>query len=284
MKKHRIKLSAFVVLLCLTADFQAFAQTGPAIDSLQYADLADLVVDAPVIVRTKVKKAIKVDPERAPNAPAGTQRFYVEGITEALIRGQGGIPESIRYIIDLPLDGRGRAPKIRKKTFIIFARSPRGYGELQLVAPDAQIAWTPEREQRIRAIVREAVRRDAPPPISNITSVFHVPGTVIGEGETQIFMETIDSAPVSITILSRENQQRIWAVSLGEIVDEAARAPQRNSLLWYRLACFLPRELPYTAFGGDVSENARKARADYQLVLKDLGSCPRSRRTPKSRL
>ncbi|VAV94805.1 FIG00636170: hypothetical protein, partial [hydrothermal vent metagenome] len=251
---------------------------------LHYADLADLVVDAPIIVRTKVKKAIKIDPERVSNAPAGTQRFYVEGITEALIRGQGGIPESIRYVIDLPLDDRGRAPKIRKKTLILFARSPRSYGELQLVAPDAQISWTPEREQRIRTIVREAVRRDAPPPISKIASVFHVPGTIIGEGETQIFMETADSAPVSITILSREDQRKVWAVSLGEIVDEAARAPQRNTLLWYRLACFLPRELPYAAFGGDVSENARKARADYQLVLKDLGSCPRSRRSTKPRL
>ncbi len=284
MPKYRISLSISAILFCLTAGFPTFAQPGPTGDPLFYADLADLSVDAPIIVRAKVKKAIKVDPERVSNAPIGTQRFYVEANTEALIRGQGGIPETIRYVIDLPVDERGRAAKIKKKTFIIFARSPRGNGELQLVDRDAQILWTPERDQRVRSIVQEAVATGSPPEISNVASAFHVPGTIIGEGETQIFMETTNSAPVSITILSREDQRKIWAVSLGEIVDEAARAPRKNSLLWYRLACFLPRELPFAALGGDVSDNSRKARADYQLVLNDLGSCPRSRRARKPTL
>ncbi|WP_339823080.1 hypothetical protein [uncultured Parasphingorhabdus sp.] len=256
----------------------AFSQAPDQTDPLQYADLADLSADAPIIVHATVKEAIKVAPERAPNAPPGTQRFYIIASTQALIRGQGGVGETIRYIIDLPLDGRGRAPKIKKKPFIIFARrSASGGDNVQLVAKDAQIAWTPDREQRVRSLVRELLARDAPPAISRIGSAFHVPGTIIGEGETQIFMETATGSPISITVLKREGQQKFWAVSLGEIVDEAARAPVRNGLLWYRLACFLPRQLPSSALGGDAGANAQQARSDYQMVLRDLGNCPRSR-------
>lgn len=269
------------LFLTQTAVFPAFSQAMQASDPLQYADIADLSADAPIIIHITVKEAIKVDPERAPNAPAGTQRFYIIASTNALIRGQGGVGETIRYIVDLPLDARGRAPKIKKMPFIIFARRPAGNGggdDVQLVARDAQIAWTPEREQRVRSVVRELVDRNAPPAISRIASAFHVPGTVIGEGETQIFMETANGSPISITVLKRQGQRKFWAVSLGEIVDEAARAPVRNSLLWYRLACFLPSQLPAGAVAGDTPANAQQARSDYQMVLNDLGTCPRSRR------
>lgn len=261
--------------------FPAFSQTMEQRDPLQYADIADLSAEAPIIINLTVKEAIKVDPERAPNAPAGTQRFYIVGSTNALIRGQGGVGETIRYIIDLPLDERGRAPKIKKQNFIIFARRPSGSGsdDVQLVAKDAQIAWTAQREEQVRSVVRELVSPNAAPAISRIGSAFHVPGTIIGEGETQIFMETVTGSPISITVLKREGQRKFWAVSLGEIVDEAARAPVRNSLLWYRLACFLPRQLPASALTSDSPANAQRARDDYQLVLRDLGDCPRSRQS-----
>jgi hypothetical protein len=270
---------AFTFFSTQIAVFPAFSQVMEDSDPLQYADIADLSSDAPVIIHITVKEAIKVDPERAPNAPPGTQRFYIIAATNALIRGQGGVGETIRYVIDLPLDDRGRAPKIKKQPFIIFARHPSSGGgdNVQLVAKDAQIAWTPDREQRVRSLVRELMAHNAPPAISKIASAFHVPGTVIGEGETQIFMETKTGSPISITVLKRDGQRKFWAVSLGEIVDEAARAPVRNSLLWYRLACFLPRQLPASSLTSDTPANAQQARNDYQLVLRDLGNCPRSR-------
>lgn len=275
---HKTLIAIMALFWTLTGVFPAFSQSGVAADPLQYADLADLSVNAPIIAHITVKEAIKVDPERAPDAPAGTKRYYIVASTNALIRGQGGIPETIRYIIDLPVDERGRAPKIKKKSFIIFASNLAATnGSVQLAARDAQIAWTAARDQRVRNIVREIVARNAPPAIARIGSAFHVPGTIIGEGETQIFLETITNDPVSITILSREGQKKVWAVSLSEIVDEAARAPVRNSLLWYRLACFLPKSLPEESLTGDSAANANQARRDYNLVVQDLGNCPRSR-------
>lgn len=275
---HPITKLVLALLIMISAQNPAFAQAPRPIDSLQYADLADLITQAPVIVHATVKRAVRIKDERALSAPAGTQRYYVEAETNALIRGSRGLPGTIRYVIDLPLDARGRAPKIKKKPFILFARdSGRDSGQVQLVAKDAQIAWTPARDSRVKSIVTEVLSRGAAPGIERIGSAFHVPGTVIGEGETQIFMETDSSVPISISILSREGQRKTWAVSLGEIVDEAARAPVRNSLLWYRLACFLPRDLPYEALDGQSAANADQARQDYRMVVRDLGSCPRSR-------
>ena len=277
MKKRFLKL-ILLFTLTVNAQNQAFGQGNSESDPLRYADLADLSVNAPIIVHAKVKRAVKVKNERALSAPPGTQRYYVEAETKALIRGSDGIAGTIRYVIDLPLDARGRAPKIKNKPFIIFARqSANRNGQLQLIAKDAQIAWTPIRDSRIRSLVREIVDRNAAPQIERIGSAFHVPGTIIGEGETQIFMETNGNVPISISILSREGQNKLWAVSLGEIVDEAASAPKRNTLLWYRLACFLPRDLPFETLDGQSPENAQQAREDYRLVLQDLGSCPRSR-------
>lgn len=275
---HKFTIVIISILWTLTADFPAFSQSVPEAEPLQYADLADLSVNSPIIAHVTIKEAIKVDAERAPNAPAGTRRYYIIATTNALIRGQGGIPGTIRYIIDLPLDKRGRAAKIKKKTFIIFARNlSAADGNVQLSAQDAQINWTPERDRRVRSLAREIVARNAPPAIARIGSAFHVPGTIIEEGETQIFMETNNSDPVSITVLSRDGQKKVWAVSLSEIVDEAARAPVRNSLLWYRLACFLPKSLPEASLAGDSVANANQARRDYSLVIQDLGNCPRSR-------
>ena len=274
-----LMMLAFALFSTQIGVFPAFSQAFEESDPLQYADIADLSAESSIIARVTIKEAIKVAPERAPNAPQGTQRFYIVASTNALIRGQGGVDETIRYVIDLPLDGRGRAPKIKKKPFIIFARRPSGGGgdNVQLVAKDAQIAWTPSREQRVRSLVRELLAHDAPPAISRIASAFHVPGTIIGEGESQIFMETATGSPISITVLKRDGQRKFWAVSLGEIVDEAARAPIRNSLLWYRLSCFLPLQLPANALASGSPANAQQARSDYQLVLGDLGDCPRSR-------
>ena len=267
-----------LAMLAVLANFPAFAQNNPTVDPLQYADFADLSVDAPLVAHITVKQAVKVDPERAQSAPAGTQRYYVIAETNALIRGAQGIPGTIRYLIDLPLDGRGKAPRIKKRQFIIFAKPiPGRPADVQLVKKDGQIEWSPQRDARVRSIVREVLARESAPAISGIASAFHVPGTIIGEGETQIFMETEGHVPVSISILSREGQQKTWAVSLGEIVDEAAQAPARNTLLWYRLACFLPRQLPYDTLGEVSASDANQARLDYQLVIRDLGNCPRSR-------
>jgi hypothetical protein len=151
-------------------------------------------------------------------------------------------------------------------------------GELRLVGPRAQLAWTPDVEARLRALVTELVAADAAPRIAGVANAFHVPGSLPGESETQIFLTTDSADPASLSILRRPGEAPRWAVSLGDIVDEAAAVPAPDTLLWYRLACGLPATLPDTATAALTPAEAAAARADYGVVLEGLGPCRRRRR------
>lgn len=271
-------LATLAALFALFTINPAFSQISLDSAPLGYADLADLSVDAPLVIEAQVKAASRLKPERAPGLRAGYQRFYVEAQVLSLVRGQGGIGGMVNYIMDMPMDSRGRTASLKKRHVLLFARPVSGSpGSVQLVAPDAQIDWTPAAMQTVRGILSQAVAPDAPPRITGVGSAFHSVGTIPGEGETQIFLNTANGAPVSLSIVRRPGQQPRWAVALGEIVDESAAAPAPGSLLWYRLACFLPRELPGKAVASLAASDAAAARADYQLVLGGLGPCGRTR-------
>jgi hypothetical protein len=127
-------------------------------------------------------------------------------------------------------------------------------------------------------VLREATAPRAAPRISGIGKAFHVPGSLPGESETQIFLNSADNRPLSLSILRRPGEAPRWSVALSEIVDEGAGAPVRDTLLWYRLACGLPRWLPRQSLGELEPQAATAVQADYQLVLQSLGPCTRSRR------
>lgn len=242
-----------------------------------YADLAELALAAPLALSAEVDRATRLKPERAVGVAPGHARFYIEADVVSLIRGSGGVPARIAYLVDVPLDSRGRAPKLKERRVLLLARPvPGNPREIQLITPEAQLDWSADTEARLRSILTEATRADAPPLITGVGNAFHVPGSLPGEGETQIFLATDDGRPVSITVLRRPGQQPRWAVSLSEIVDEAAAPPAPGTLLWYRLACSLPAELPDHALDSVDAEQARIARADYRLVIEGLGPCGRT--------
>lgn len=270
------KSAALATLLAATAALAESPAIGPAPG---YADLADLALAAPVAARVRVARAGEVKAERAPGLKPGLARLHVEAEVVALVRAPGTVPARIAYVVDLPRDAKGKGPKLRKGTELILLASPVAGrpGELRLVAPDAQLAFSPERFEQLRGIVREATGPRAPPAIAGIGRAFHVPGAIRGESETQIFLQTAAGDPVSLTVLRRPGQTAQWAVALGEIVDEAAAAPAPGTLLWYRLACGLPRALPRQAFAEADGAGAAAIQADYRLILDRLGPCGRTR-------
>jgi len=254
------------------------AVTAPVVTGPGYTDLADLTIAAPVIGDATIRSATRIKGAEAAGAAPGTQRFYVEAQLGALIRGADGLPSRVGYLLDVAPDARGRTPKLKKARVLLFARpvatSP---GQLQLVAPDAQLGWTAELDARVRGLAREVVAADAPPRITGIASVFHAAGALPGEGETQVFLATADSRPVSLSILRRPGERPRWAVALSEIVDDAADPPGRDTLLWYRLACALPPALPERSTAALDPADADAARADYRVVVAALGACGRQR-------
>ena len=241
-----------------------------------YADLATLADAAELVVRAQIRRQTTIKPERAPGLAAGMARLYIEAQTLALIGGRSGIGTTFAYLVDVPLDGRGKVPKLKNQQFLLFARPVAGRpGEVQLIAPQAQIAYTSELEARLRPILTALYAADAPPRITGIADALAVPGTLTGESETQIFLATENRSPVSITVLRRPGQRPTWGVSWGEIIDSAARPPERDTLRWYRLACALPPQLPSSANLARDAAERRLAASDYSFVREALGPCER---------
>ena len=242
-----------------------------------YADLVDLADGAPLVVRAEIRRQTTVSPERVASIAPGHARLYIEARTGAVITGVP-LGEELRYLVDVPLDAKGRVPKLRKREVLLFAKSVPGRpGEVQLVGPDAQLPYTPELEARLRPILSAFAAGDVPPAVIGIRDALSIEGALVGESETQVFLDTVDGRPASLTIVRRPGQAPRWGVSFSEIVDQSARPPGPGTLGWYRLACGLPDTLPADAtLSDDAADRARAAR-DYALVREQLGECRRNR-------
>lgn len=254
---------------------------GPAPSILTYADLATLADAAEVVLRVQVKKASRLKPEQAPNIAPGMTRVLIEARTQTVLTGPA-MGAMVRYLADVPLGAKGKLPKLSKAVMLLFARTVPGRpGEISLVDAGAQFAWSAEVETRTRAILTEMLSPDAAPRIKGVREVLYVPGNLVGEGETQVFLQTENNAPVSLSVVRRPGMDRTWGVSLSEIVDQAARPPARDTLTWYRLACVLPATMPPgTSLSGSAAQ-VRAAADDYAFVVTELGECSRSRPAPQ---
>lgn len=290
----RVYRSAMIAgLLALTPGFAGVSAMQPtpptaAASPYSYADIADLATAAPIALHARIHSAVALKAAQAPGVGAGQSRFYVEADVVSLIRGAGPLASRISYLVDLPLDAKGKPQKPKKKApVLLFARPVAGAAagsnstsSVRLVAPDAQLPWDAATEAQLRAVLTELVKPGAPPAITGIANGFHVPGTLPGEGETQLFLNTSTGEPVSLTILTAADGSRRWAAAFGEIVDGSAAVPARGTLAWYRLACGLPRQLPLNKLAGTAPEDRRKAASDYGIVLGALGQCTRTRKPP----
>jgi len=246
----------------------------PAAPSLGYADLADLVIASPLVVDATIRSASRIKGAEAAGLAPGKTRFYVEADVITLVRGASAIPARVGWVVDVSPDWRGRVPSLKKRRVLAFARPVAGQaGQIQLVEPGAQHDWSAALEQRVRGIASELAAPDAPPVITDVGNAFHVPGALPGEGETQIFLRTRDNRPAALSILRRPGEQPRWSIALSEIIDDSAPTPQRNTLLWYRLACALPATLPERSTASLSPDDATQAQADYGFVMEQLGPC-----------
>ncbi|MGY4398891.1 hypothetical protein ACVWZA_004101 [Sphingomonas sp. UYAg733] len=241
-----------------------------------YAAYADLVLAAPAIVDAVIRGTTRIKGPEAAMVPQGFARLYVEADVMALIRSPAPLPPRIGYVLDVPIDSRGKLPGLRKFRVLLFARPvPGSASQIQLVRPDGQRAWTPAADALTRRITTETLAPDAPPTITGIGNAFHTAGNLPGEGETQIFLTTADSRPVSLSISRRPGEAPRWSVSLSDVVEQAAPPPARDTLLWYRLACALPPALPSVGLASLEASDATIVREDYRVVIESLGSCDR---------
>ncbi len=275
-----IVVSAFAIPACAQGDSPAVntppaaagAASGPT-----YADYVSLSDKAGIVAVVRVADQAVVEAERSPGLARGYVRLYLEAQTEALIYGQSGLGGSLVFVADVPLAANGKAPKLKKQRMIVFADTvPGNAGTLRLVRPDAILPANPDTEAKTRAVAASLVKADAPPALTGIRDVISVAGNLAGESETQMFVDTQGGAPVSLTVIRRPNMNPEWGVSWSEIVDQSVRAPEKETLEWYRLACGLPRELPQDAYLQADRVSRARAAEDYAFILQQLGPCART--------
>jgi len=263
-------------VLALFAPLSATGQGKPVAPSAPppaYADMADLVIRAPLIISGTIHESLRIKGAESAGVAPGRMRYYVTVDVNALIRGTEGLPPRIGLTYDVPVDAAGRPPRLRKMRLLIFARPVAGTtDQVQPVTPDAQIPWSPAAEDLARRIAREAASPHAPPAITGIANAFHAAGTLPGEGETQIFLST-KGGPVSLGIIRKQGAAPAWTVALNEVVDQALPPPPHDTFLWYRLACGLPAAVPQSTLSALDAGDADAVAQDYALVKQELGPC-----------
>jgi hypothetical protein len=239
-----------------------------------YPEVAELVDEAPLVIDATVRSAARLHGADAAGAPAGTARLLMTVDVRSLIRGDSPLPARVSYLWLAPLDARGRVPALRKTRVLLFARAVATAGnQVQLVRRDGQRPWSAGLDTLVRAVVKEEVAKDAPPSITGVGHAFHAPGTLPGEGTTQVFLQTADHRPISLTIERSAIGDRHWSLALGDIVGAGAPPPAHNTLLWFRHACVLPGTLPASATSDIGADDATAAAADYGYVIEQLGPC-----------
>ncbi len=274
----RIVLSAGFLYGILTSYAPAQAAAPPPLPeapTVSYAYLADLVTGSQTVARLKVKYVKVVPAERVPGLAADRARFFVEAETQALIRGETVVARKVSFLIDGPA-ARARKPGLAGRIFLAFARTTGQINQLQLVNSGALVEWSAANEALARKVIADATAAGATPALIGITSAFHSSGAVLGEGETQIFLQTANGTPISLSIVRRPDEQPQFSASLGEIVDDAASLPPAGTMLWYRLACGLPEKLPVRALQGVSAADSAAARNDYAAFRQALAPCERT--------
>jgi hypothetical protein len=243
----------------------------PAVAAPGFVELADLTVSAPVIVQATVARGERLSDKDSPGLRKGHARMLITAAVDAAIVAPGAIPAELTWLWDAPLDAKGKVPKRKNMAVMAWVTTPAPDGKTQLVAPNAQQSWTPELDAEVRAIATEA-KSGAAPAFTGVTNGFRADGTVAGESESQFFLSAADGRGGTMVVTTRPGAPRKIAVSRGDVIDESAAPVRPGSLLWYRLACFLPATLPAKAGGDDPALSA-----DWAAAMASLGPCERGR-------
>jgi hypothetical protein len=276
----RLRAAPAILAMALAALSPAAASGQAPLMVEGFADVADLTLAAPVVLRATILQAEKLNRKEAPDVAAGRVRMLIDAQVQSVLTARDAVPARIRYLWEGPLDARGKAPKLKGADVLLFLRRvPGREGQYQLTSPNGQLRWTERAEagaRRVLTDIRSTELRDL--RITGIGNAFHVRGSIPGEAESQIFLTTASGRPVSLVVLSRPGQAKSYSVALSDVIDDAAARIPRDTLMWYRLACGLPAAIPASAVT-DLAESDRQAvAADYRFVRDALGACGRTLR------
>lgn len=246
-------------------------------NQVSYDDMMAIIIDSNLVVDIIVRKVKKLPPSQSIGAPIGKERLLITANVQSLIRADRGINSEIKFLYDAPVNSRGKIPKLKKQRFFAFGRNVANRPDfIKLTYTDSILPYDAQMDLMIRSAITEVIAPNAAQKITGISSAFHSPGTIIGEGETQIFLNTEFRQPMALSVVSTGNQSRSWSLSTSEVIDINATEPRRSSLLGHRLACSLPQNIEPSKIESSDPRDSRKAADDYNFVKNAIGPCVRN--------
>lgn len=236
-----------------------------------FADIAELALAAPVVVRATITKARKISAKSAPDVAPGRVRLLVTAQLSNVLVAPGGLGQNLQWLWDAPLDSRGRPPQAKGLDILAFLTvSPAADGSSRLASRRAQQPWDSALADTVRAVVADNRSGDVP-IFRGVSNGFRADGTVPGESESQFFLTTATGKPATLVVQNRPGEVRRVLLARGDIIDDSAQRVLPGTLLWYRLACFLPARLPAVAGADDIA-----LAKDWRDALTSLGPCGKS--------
>jgi len=235
-----------------------------------YADIADLALAAPVVARATITNIAGLSSKQSGSAAPGRVRQAVTVRLGNLLVAPGSMAPTLSWLWDAPADAKGRPPKAKGLDVLAFLATPTADGGTRLISRRAMQPYDPALADQVRAIIAEN-RSGTVPVITGVSNGFRADGTLPGESESQFFLTSSDGRATTLVVQNRPGEVRRVLVARGDIIDESAQRVKPGTLLWYRLACFLPATLPASAGGGDPA-----LARDWRDAMASLGPCGRT--------
>jgi hypothetical protein len=243
-----------------------------------YPVAARLYLSAPVVVRGLVKgqsKLAKKDNAGLPPLPADQGRAMLEMELQGALKAPDALPSTLKFLWQGPLDAKAKMPNFKKQILLAFltsvtANGATGYG---LIDVNSIKSWSQAEEAQLRAIASAAqdpAQRGL--AIKAVRTAFvTVPEDGNSEPYVHILFDTQNRAPLA-AIMTKQTTGWALRTTLTDL-DQDAIAVQRQSLLWYHMACGLPASPP-PAVANQASDAEKVLAVEaWSAMLEQLGPC-----------
>ncbi len=235
-----------------------------------FADLAALGLAAPVVVRATAIRDERLNPRDAAGLAPGMARFLVTATTTTAIAAPGDVPPRLTYLIDRPLDARGKPPKPAVRDVLLFLRPGTDAGQYALIDAHGEVPWTASAEAAVHNVLADN-RRGTVPVVTGIASAFRVPGAVPGEAESQFFLSTRER---QAGVARRPDPPGRGAAAVGRARRRHRRCRGRRCRR--RRCCGTASPAPCRAALPPGLGAAADVAGDYRFVRDSLGPCGRT--------
>jgi hypothetical protein len=243
-----------------------------------YPVAARLYLSSPVVARGLVKSQTKLSKKEnagLPALPVGQGRAMLEAELQTVLKAPDALPGQLKFLWQGPLDAKGKVPAFKKQTLLLFltpvtTNGATGYGltDVNSVRP-----WLPAEDAQLRTIATAAqdpAQRGL--AIEGVRTTFvTVPEDSNSAPYVHILFATTNNAPLA-AILEKQSGKWLLRTTLTDL-DQDAVAIQRQSLLWYHMACGLAAEPPSNVTKQPTAAESALAREAWSGMLEQLGPC-----------